>query len=226
MYGSTSKIASIAGLFAASLLLVSIGCAPNPADEVTKAEVGETAGAAKKSAGVALAAQPGAQSVKYTVAGGSKIGFVGSKVTGSHEGGFKNIAGEFTVAGDQLVGNDGSIVIDMNSLWTDNDRLTGHLKSSDFFDVARYPTASFEFTKLARTKGSAYTVPGALTLHGVTKQISFPATLEIMGEQAQLAAEFAIDRFDFDVRYPGKPDDLIRQEVVIKLNINIVKALG
>src|SRR5437588_8118911 len=61
---------------------------------------------------------------------------------------------------------------------TDEDELTGHLKTPDFFDVAKYPKATFVSTKIERntTGGATHTVSGNFDLHGVKASISFPAT--------------------------------------------------
>ncbi|MCB1055013.1 MAG: YceI family protein, partial [Acidobacteria bacterium] len=100
-------------------------------------------------------------------------------------------------------------------------------KSADFFDVETYPTATFHSTGVAagETEGT-YSVTGDLTLHGVTKQITFPATIAVTDDEVSAQAEFSINRFDFDIKYPGKPDDLIREEVVIGLDINAMAQSG
>lgn len=191
--------------------VTAFGCS-NPADNVTEAKVSEPSGEMMASVdGKTYAVQPE-----------STIRFVGSKVTGSHNGGFKSFSGEFTVVDGKPEGSSGTIEIDMNSTWADNDRLTGHLKSPDFFDVEKYPTTTFKATKIAKAD-DGYTVTGDLTLHGVTKSISFPAQIAIEGDAVSLKAEFFIKRFDFAIKYPGKADDLIRDEVVIKLDV-ITKA--
>ena len=58
----------------------------------------------------------------------SKIGFIGSKVTGSHKGGFNAFTGSWALVADKPEASRISAEIDMSSTWTDNDRLTGHLK--------------------------------------------------------------------------------------------------
>jgi polyisoprenoid-binding protein YceI len=152
---------------------------------------------------------------QYVVADGSTVGFVGSKVTGSHEGGFNTFSGEIMLVNNDPVASSVKLTIDTISLWADNDRLTGHLKSADFFDVEAHPVATFESTKIEASDGG-FTVTGNLDLHGVTKSISFPADIEVGEEAIKAQAEFAIKRFDFDIAYKGKADDLIRDDVVIK----------
>jgi len=152
----------------------------------------------------------------------SSIEFIGSKVTGSHKGGFKKFEGEMAVANGKLADSGSKVVIDTTSIWTDTDRLTGHLKIPDFFNVAQIPTATFETTSVS-DQGTNTLVTGNLTLHGVTKQISFPAQVQVSDDAVNLQAEFAINRFDFEIKYAGKADDLIRKEVVLKLNVKAPK---
>lgn len=152
---------------------------------------------------------------------GSTIGFTGSKVTGSHDGGFNTFTG--TVAFNAAT-PESSLVrveIDMNSIFSDNDRLTGHLKSDDFFDVENIPTASFVSTKVEPLEGDegTHTITGDLTLAGQTNTISFPATVTVTDAEFKTMAEFSINRSDWGITYPGRPDDLIREGVVIRLDI-------
>lgn len=164
--------------------------------------------------------------VTYTFSKESTIGFTGSKITGSHDGGFNSFGGSFVLDGEQPVGEDNQILIQTDSLWSDNDRLTRHLKSKDFFDVATYPEASFKLS--AAIKGqedAAYILTGDFTLHGVTKSIKFPATITLEGDTLRLKSEFVINRKDYGIVYPGKINDLIREEVVIRLDmIGVPKA--
>ncbi|MDP8244120.1 MAG: YceI family protein [Candidatus Hinthialibacter antarcticus] len=191
--------------------MIAVGCS-NPADNVTEAKVSSPTGEAAVSA----------EGKAYTVTPASTIGFVGSKVTGSHDGGFEKFSGEFVLVDGSPEGSHGAIEIDMDSTWSDNDRLTGHLKSPDFFGVEKNPTTTFKANKIEKA-AEGYTVTGELTLHGVTKAISFPAQIAAEDDLIKLNAEFFVKRFDFEIKYPGKADDLIRDEVVIKLDI-IAKA--
>jgi polyisoprenoid-binding protein YceI len=148
----------------------------------------------------------------------STLGFVGSKITGSHDGGFAEFEGTIEVVNGDPTKSSVKVLIDVTSLWADDDRLTKHLKSPDFFDVENLPEAIFESTAIEAAEGG-YTVTGNLTLHGVTKSIAFPAQIEIAPDRVTALAEFFVKRFDFEIVYPGKPDDLIRDEVVIKFDL-------
>ena len=68
-------------------------------------------------------------------------------------------------------------------------------------------------------KGATHTITGNLTIKGITKSVTFPATVQVGGDTANVDAEFAINRRDFSLNYAGMPNDLIRDDVLIKLTI-------
>lgn len=194
-----------AGLLA---LTAALGCA-NPASDKPKAVVHGDA---------AREAAPAPAAVRFVITDDSSINFVGSKVTGRHDGGFKEFDGEIHMVPDKPDMSSVKVVIDTTSLWADNDKLTGHLKSPDFFEVEKFPTATFTSTDIRRD-GERYMVTGNLDLHGVSKSISFPAEIKTEADRVTADAEFAIKRFDFNIVYPGKAEDLIRDDVVVKLDL-------
>ena len=206
-------------LFTAILFIVaalSFSCAANPADDKAKATVGNAAQESNspKTAGVeTLAITPE----------NSKVDFVASKVTRSHNGSFKQFSGTIDLAADNIPNSRVTIDIDTASVVADDEKLAGHLKTPDFFDVAKFPKATFASTKIepAGGGGDAYTVTGNFDLHGAKKSIAFPATIKPAADSVAVDAEFAINRKDFGIVYAGKADDLIRDEVVIKLNLRV-----
>ncbi|MBK1880868.1 YceI family protein [Luteolibacter pohnpeiensis] len=182
----------------------------NPADKTE---------AAKVAPAVEKADDPAVVGTKYTFTANSEIHFIGSKVTGSHNGGFKTFSGYFTIKDGEPTGLDHKVEITMDSAWADDDKLTTHLKSSDFFDVDQYPKSTFDVTSIKKDSETGYTVAGNLTLHGVTKNISFPATVTRNSESVAIYSKFDINRKDFNIVYAGKADDLIRDEVVVELKM-------
>jgi polyisoprenoid-binding protein YceI len=195
-----------------------------PKAAVSDAPASDTAQAVTPPAGADAAAPAPAMegATRYTFSqDGSTLHFVGAKVTASHDGGFKTFSGTIDVSGDK-----GAVTvdIDMGSLFIDSDKLADHLKSPDFFDVAKFPKATFQSTQVARGADGKSTVTGNLTLKDVTKVISFPAVINVEGDTVSAVGEFSINRKDFGIVYPGKPDDLIRDDVLIKLNIKAKKA--
>jgi len=141
---------------------------------------------------------------------------VAAKITRSHDGSFKQFTGTATFAGDVLQA--ASFDVDTASLQTDTEKLTAHVKTKDFLDVEKFPKASFKSTSIvAKPAGSAtHEITGELTLHGVTQEIKFPATIDLTPDTVTGRAEVAINRQKFGVAYPGMPDDLIKDEVVLK----------
>ena len=96
------------------------------------------------------------------------------------------------------------------------------LQSGDFFDVKKFPKASFGSTSIVpdTAKGAnAYTVTGDLELRGARKSVTFPATIVVSTSDVTVNSEFSINRKDFGIVYAGKADDLIRDDVVIKLDL-------
>jgi polyisoprenoid-binding protein YceI len=153
----------------------------------------------------------------------SKVEFVAAKVTRSHNGSFKQFTGAIDLVKNSVESSQVTIDIDAGSVVTDEDALTKHLQTPDFFDVAKYPKASFTSTKIeaASAGGATHNVTGNFELHGVKKSITFPATIQVAPDSVSVNAEFAINRKDFGLLYPGKADDLIRDGVVIKLTLKV-----
>ncbi len=194
------------------LTLVAVACS-DPAANKPKASVGN---AAPESG----APKTGAETLTISPEN-SKVDFVAAKVTRSHNGAFKQFSGSIDLVNNSPEQSIVAINIDAASVTTDDDQLTGHLKTADFFDVAKYPKATFVSTKIEpnNANGATHTITGNFDLHGVKKSISFPATIQISPDSVSANAEFSINRKDFSLNYPGKADDLIRDGVVIKLTI-------
>jgi polyisoprenoid-binding protein YceI len=153
----------------------------------------------------------------------SKVQFVGSKVTGKHEGGFNQFTGTIDLVGTKPQESRVWVEIEAASVYTDTDGLTKHLQTGDFFETEKFPKALFASTKIepdTAKGGENYTVTGDLELRGQKKAVTFPATIRITPEAIDVDAEFAINRKDFGIVYAGKADDLIRDDVVIKLDLN------
>lgn len=190
----------------------------DPAADKTKAVTGEAAQVASP------AAQGQGQKYQITPQN-SKIEFVGSKVTGHHNGSFQDFSGQIDHTGTPENGRV-NINIKTDSITADDANLTKHLKTPDFFDVAKYPEATFVSTaiKPGGEKGATHTVTGNLTMHGVTKAITFPATIAVTPDTATVDSSFSINRKDFGINYAGAADNLIRDEVVLTLHIRATKA--
>ncbi len=186
---------------------------------------------APSTAAAAAPAAPGATGSFAITPQGSKIEWTGSKVSAHHDGSFASFTGKIDLAGPIEQGKL-SVDIDTASLTVAADpalgpmieKLQGHLKSPDFFDVARFPKATFVSTAIAAGgSGAPYTVSGNLTIHGVTKPISFPAQISVAGNTVTAAATFNVNRRDFGLNYPGQPNNLIKDDVQIRLAVRADK---
>ena len=199
-------------------LLATVACDNDPVGDAPKAKAADAAPVEAKE----QAQEPEATKRTFDVnAQNSSIEFVGAKVTGKHDGKFNEFSGKVDlVDGDPTKGSV-TVTIDMTAFETDTEKLTGHLKSEDFFDIEKFPQAKFTSTKIAKgAKDGEYEVTGNLELHGVTKSITFPAKIDPGKEGVSVSAEFGINRKDFEINYPGMKDDLIKDEVLIKLKLD------
>ena len=167
----------------------------------------------------------------------SHVTWTGTKPTGEHSGMMMLKDGNIMVDGGNITG--GKFDIDMTSLKTaDKDtngssKLMGHLQSPDFFEVAKYPTSTFEITgvkagvdsALAKDlvmKDATHTVMGNLTLKGVTKGITFPAKIAVTDATVNADASFNIDRTQWGLVYgsdKGLGDKFIRPIVNVGLHV-------
>lgn len=107
-----------------------------------------------------------------------------------------------------------------------------HLRTADFFDVAKFPEITFKSTKVEK-KGNGYLVHGDFTLKGVTKQISFPFNISgaIKDNRGNMrfgvAAETKINRRDYGITWGAKMPNgglNVGDEVVIELQLEAIKA--
>jgi len=172
----------------------------------------------------------------------SIITWLGKKVTGQHKGTLNLSHGNIVVANDAVTG--GSFIINVNSLKAtdaspeDNAKLTDHLLSADFFDIAKFPTAKFIITGVAayiapadttqkvKLAGATHTVTGNLTLKDVTKSITFPAKITVSTTTVNAESKFTINRNDFGMTYgtdPSMKDKMLMPDVEIGFNITAKK---
>ena len=122
-----------------------------------------------------------------------------------------NVRGEFTKVSGTANADDADLTkstleatIDTASIDTHNDKRDEHLRSPDFFDVAKFPTMTFKAKKIGKQGDGHYAVTGDLTLHGVTKEVTLdvegptPTVKDMMGTmRAGAHATTTIKRSDF-----------------------------
>jgi len=150
-----------------------------------------------------------------------------SKVRGR----FGAFTGTVTIGEDQLAS---SVVasVEMASVSTDDNGRDAQLRTSDFFDVERFPTMTFASTAV-RGDGDDYVLVGDLTIKGVTKSVELELEFDGVsadpwgGTRAGFSAEGEIDRRDFGLEWNMALDTgglLVGEKVKISLDIQAVKA--
>lgn len=175
--------------------------------------------------------------------GVSKIMWEGYKPTGTHNGTINISQGNIDVKDGKVVG--GKFTIDMNSInvldlqGEQKGYLEGHLKGSaednrdDFFNVSKYPTATFEITKVVDLKGNANAncmVYGNLTLKDQTQNIGVQANVNIVDNSLTVKTpKFNIDRTKWNVQYGSKSifdnlgDKFINDEIGLQVDLMATK---
>ena len=165
---------------------------------------------------------PGTKAIFYKFgAGDSQIRFTGAKVTQKHEGLFKSFDGTIGLVNNDPRMSAVQVAIDLASVSIEPDKLATHLKSADFFDIAKFPKATFSSTTIRPGSApSTFYVTGKLDLHGVSKPLTFPAVIRLTPEAVDVDGEIKLNRKDYGIVYPGMADDLISDDVTIQLKIH------
>ncbi len=176
------------------------------------------------SAGAVASPTPPPEGVLYRFDEGSAVSFIASKVTRQHAGGFHTVAGEMVLVDGLPELSRVRAVIDTTSVWTDTDALTSHLEGVGFLEVATYPWASFTSTGVRAEENGQFTITGSFDLHGVAREISFPARIEVTAEVIDVTASLELDRHLWGVSFAGAADDLISDTVRIELELHAFPA--
>jgi len=165
----------------------------------------------------------------------AKINWKGFKPTGEHYGTISLKNGSFTVNNNQITG--GEFTIDMNNIicldldatseW--NTKLVNHLKSEDFFDAKKYPTATFKITSTEK-KGDKTLVKGNLTIKNKSNPVEFLAMVNVENNKLVFDSEtFKVDRSKWDIKYKSKSffndlaDKFIYDDMEISIKVNAKK---
>jgi polyisoprenoid-binding protein YceI len=113
---------------------------------------------------------------------------------------------------------------DAASINTRNDMRDAHLRSADFFEAEKYPTLTFKSTNVEKVEGSEYKVTGDMTIHGVTKPVTFEVEYHgqnahpQMGVRTGVTAKAKINRKDFGLAYGTMVE---ASQVVVSENVSI-----
>ena len=166
---------------------------------------------------LALSALPALAAEPFKLTGDNcKITFVGSKSDGKHEGGFKELTGKAIATGGEPTTLKIELTIEAASVYSDDPKLTGHLKAPDFFSVKEFPTLVFKLTKVEKT-ADGYTQTGQLTMLGKTKPVTLPSKITVTDSELTIESDFSVKRSEWGMTYGmGKVDDEVKLKVEVK----------
>lgn len=151
----------------------------------------------------------------------------------SHFGTIKFESGDVTVKDGKL--ESGKFVADMATLTSEDlkdkkeelQKLNAHLKSADFFEVEKFPTASYEITKISPAAEGDYNtiLDGNLTIKGITKPVQFKANVLVNGTEVTIATEPKdIMREEFGVKFQSPAaNGVIKDEVTLQIKVKALQ---
>jgi len=150
------------------------------------------------------------------------VEFAGTNLISRQTGRFSGIAGTLVLDPAAIAATVVRVTIDMASVKTGDQMLTNHLKSSDFFHVTEFPSATFVSTNISSSRSSSAThmLKGVLSMRGVTADIEVPINIAITADRAKASGTFTLNRRQFNVAFSGLMDKMIRDDVVVTLNVD------
>ncbi|MDO9511144.1 MAG: YceI family protein [Bacteroidales bacterium] len=198
-------------------------------------------GGDKATAGDAATAADSANATMYVVnTNNSHLEWEGYKPTGTHHGHISIASGILGILNGNIIS--GSFIIDMKSIVNEdltdeayNQKLIGHLMSTDFFAVDSFPEAFFNITSVipltspeTSSNGDTLThlISGNLKIKGIEKNIQFKSGILIKDNQVLvLVPQFTIDRAEWKIKYASRKffdnlkDKFVNDEIGIKINL-------
>lgn len=129
----------------------------------------------------------------------SKLGFIGDQNGAKFEGAFKKFDAQISFDPEHPDTGKISVTVDLASATTGDDERDSYLPQDAWFHVAAFPTAQFTASKFRKTGANAYEADGALTLKGVTKNLTLPFTLTQEGDHWRAQGRVTLMRTDFAV---------------------------
>ncbi|MEK7718245.1 MAG: YceI family protein [Bacteroidota bacterium] len=157
----------------------------------------------------------------------STLEWEAKKVTGQHHGTIAFAGGALSVEHKKITG--GKVTVDMNTIvdtdLTDagyNQKLIGHLKSDDFFGVAKFPQASLEVKNVAPKSENLYHFTADLTIKGITSPVEFDAEVKDDSGQISATGTLVVNRTKYGIKYgsgsffQGLGDKVIYDDFTLK----------
>jgi polyisoprenoid-binding protein YceI len=160
---------------------------------------------------------------KYALTAGTKLNWSAAKVTATHTGTVQVKSGNVFIKGGIVTA--GTIVMNMETInCTDmggeyGKKFEGHLNSDDFFSVEKFKESKLVITKYKKVNANTVTLTGNLTIKGVSKPVTFDATVEPSGKKdVQVKGTMVVDRTLYGITYKGMADNLIKDNFEIQFD--------
>ena len=157
----------------------------------------------------------------------SRITFIAKQMQVSVPGKFERFTAAIRFDAGDLPGSKAVIDIEVGSVTTPNRDIETEIKREPWFDVTQHPTARFETTAFTQKAAGLYDVAGTLTLRGVTKSVTLPATIRIADDpgqpgalRAEASGEVKVSRTAFGIGQGQWRDvSVVGDEVVIRFEL-------
>lgn len=163
----------------------------------------------------------------------SEVGFRIRHMVSKVSGRFVDFGGTISADAAKPETSSVELTIQATSIDTANAQRDQHLRSADFFDVAKFPTVTFKSSKVTATSKDHYDVTGTLTMHGVSREITLPVVFLGLGkdpwggERAGFSLTTTLNRKDYGIIWNQVLDSgglLLGEDVAIEINVEAVKA--
>ncbi len=154
-------------------------------------------------------------SAHYEVTSGYAIDFKSKDPSGS----FKTMDGTVEFDEANIEATEFNLKIDVKSISTGNGMMNKKSQTAEWFDAAKYPFAKFKSTKVVK-KGTDLSIIGDLTIKGITKQYTIPASFTKSGEQLTFKGSFNVNRIEFKV---GHKSDVVPDLMKVTFQVPVKK---
>lgn len=143
----------------------------------------------------------------YVVSTGYTIGFVSADPSGS----FTSMSGDIYFDDADLVNSKFNLSIDVSTISTGNGMMNKKAQTAEWFNATAYPKINFKSTSIVKNT-TGYVITGDLTIRGITKTYSIPATKTKSGNTITFSGSFSVDRIEFKV---GKKSTVVPDKMVV-----------
>ncbi len=165
---------------------------------------------------------PPAVSAQKLVVAESEVGFVSKQMGVPIQGKFERFDGRIAVDAAKPETGKVAFTVELGSAAIGTPQTLTELKKPEWFDVGRFPTATFESSSIKSTGAGKIDVVGKLTIKGVSKEIHVPMTLVQQGDKLKAGGEFTVRRLDYRIGAGEWGDTgLVADEVLVRPRLTV-----